>query len=90
VIFGILHRIPTWRKVLDECQRVLRPDGRMFLEEPSAWAVRIWDLFFHWNHPREALFNRKELEDQLRMSGFLLARRIGVSGFWSYCVRKNA
>ena len=36
-----------------------------------------------------ALFGRAELEDQLRMSGFSLARRIGVPGFWSYCVRKN-
>jgi ubiquinone/menaquinone biosynthesis C-methylase UbiE len=89
VIFGILHHIPAWRKVLDECQRVLRPDGRMFLEEPTAWAVRIWDFFFRWNHPREALFGRAELEDQLRLSGFSLAGRIGVPGFWSYCVRKN-
>ena len=80
VIFGILHDIPAWRKVLDECHRVLWHDGRMFLEEPAAWAVRIWDLFFQWNHPREALFSRTELEDQLRMSGFSLARRIGVPG----------
>jgi len=36
-----------------------------------------------------ALFGRAELEDQLRLSGFSLAGRIGAPGFWSYCVRKN-
>ena len=89
VIVGILHHIPSWRGVLDECHRVLRPGGKTFLEEPAARAVLIWDFFFRWNHPREALFSRMELEDQLRMSGFSLARRIGVPGFWSYCIRKN-
>lgn len=88
VIFGILHHIPVWRRVLEECHRVLRPGGKMFLEEPGARAVRIWDFFFRWNHPKEALFSRRELEEQLRAAGFTLARRIGVPGFWSYCVRK--
>lgn len=89
VIFGILHHIPAWRDVLEECHRVLRPGGKMFLEEPSARAVRIWDFFFRWNHPREAMFNRMELENQLRRVGFSLSGRIGVPGFWSCCVTKN-
>jgi ubiquinone/menaquinone biosynthesis C-methylase UbiE len=89
VIFGILHHIPAWREVLDECHRVLRPGGKTFLEEPAARAVRIWDFFFRWNHPPEALFSRTELENQLEWAGFSLARRIGIPGFWSYCVTKN-
>jgi ubiquinone/menaquinone biosynthesis C-methylase UbiE len=88
VIFGILHHIPAWREVLKECHRVLRPGGKVFLEEPAARAVRIWDFFFGWNHPREALFSRKELEDQLGIIGFSSIRRIGVPGFESYCAEK--
>ena len=89
VIFGILHHIPAWRAVLQACHRVLRPQGRIFLEEPSAGAVRIWDFFFRWNHPREALFSRMELESQLQRTGFVLTKRIGVPGFWSYCVQRR-
>ena len=41
VIFDILHHIPRWREVLSECGRVLRPGGSLFLEEPSAFAIRL-------------------------------------------------
>jgi ubiquinone/menaquinone biosynthesis C-methylase UbiE len=57
VIFGILHHIPKWRDVLRECHRVLRPGGKLFLEEPTVTAITIWDSVFRWNHPKEALFS---------------------------------
>ena len=32
---------------------------------------------------------RLELENQFGMAGFSLVRRIGIPGFWSYCVKKE-
>lgn len=89
VVFGILHHIPKWREVICECCRVLRPGGRIFLEEPAGGAVRLWDKFFKWNHPEEAMFSRKELESHLREIGFTIVRRLGIGVGGSYCVRKG-
>jgi len=87
-IFGILHHIPKWRGVLAECHRVLRPGGRLFLEEPVPWTVRAWDRVFHWEHPEEAMFGRKELESQFARLGFAVVRRLRCVPAMVYCVRK--
>jgi ubiquinone/menaquinone biosynthesis C-methylase UbiE len=89
VIFDILHHIPKWREVIKECHRVLKVGGKMFLEEPSATAIRLWDAMFHWNHPKDALFSRRELEDCLREVGFAVRRRLPVLPFRMYCVEKR-
>ena len=89
VIFDILHHIPEWRQVVRECHRVLKVGGRMFLEEPSATAVRLWDAIFHWDHPKDALFSRSELEAHLREVGFTIRRRLPVLPFRMYCLEKR-
>jgi len=89
VVFGILHHIPNWRDVICECHRVLRPGRKLFLEEPTARVLRIWDAVFPWNHPKEALFSRKELEKQVKSVGFSLTGRRGLLGFWSFCFTKG-
>ncbi|MGO8749736.1 MAG: class I SAM-dependent methyltransferase [Thermoguttaceae bacterium] len=89
VIFDILHHIPQWRQVVQECHRVLKPGGKMFLEEPSATAIRIWDAIFHWDHPRDALFSRRELEDHLRAVGFTIWRRLPILPFRMYCLERR-
>jgi ubiquinone/menaquinone biosynthesis C-methylase UbiE len=89
VIFDILHHIPKWREVVKECHRVLKIGGRMFLEEPSATAIRLWDAVFHWDHPKDALFSRRELEDHLVEAGFTIRRRLSVPPFRMYCVEKR-
>lgn len=83
VVFDILHHIPAWRGVVAECGRVLRPGGRVFLEEPAGSAVLAWDFFFRWDHPKEAAFSRRELAAQLRACGFHLVRRLGILAFSS-------
>ncbi|MGW8257064.1 MAG: class I SAM-dependent methyltransferase, partial [Thermoguttaceae bacterium] len=77
VIFGILHHMPAWRQVIEECHRVLRPEGMLFLEEPMAFTIRVWDAIFHWQHPKDALFNRSELEKTVKGVGFSLNGRRG-------------
>jgi ubiquinone/menaquinone biosynthesis C-methylase UbiE len=85
VIFDILHHIPRWREVLSECGRVLRPGGTLFLEEPSASAVRLWDSFFHWGHPKDAMFTWRELEARLNDVGFTVKHRCRLWPLRSYC-----
>ena len=89
VIFDILHHIPEWREVIGECHRVMRPGGRMFLEEPWSSAVRVADAIVHWNHPQDAQFSRRELEDQFRAVGFAIAKKLLVWPFKFYCVEKS-
>lgn len=69
VIFGVLHHIPEWRKVIDEIARVLKPDGRLFLEEPRGVDIKFFDFFFRWGHP-DSDFGLRPLEDHLRSRGF--------------------
>jgi ubiquinone/menaquinone biosynthesis C-methylase UbiE len=89
VIFGILHHIPKWRQVLKECHRVLKPGGRLFLEEPSATAIKLWDKIFKWGHPDDGLFSFRQLEEHLQSLGFVIRHRLGVRLFRSYCIAKS-
>ena len=89
VIFDILHHVPEWRQVVRECHRVLKVGGKLFLEEPSATAVRLWDAVFHWDHPKDALFGRRELDAHLRKVGFTIRRRLLVLPLRIYCLEKR-
>jgi ubiquinone/menaquinone biosynthesis C-methylase UbiE len=89
IIFDILHHIPRWREVVQECHRVLEIGGTMFLEEPSAISIRLWDAMFHWDHPKNALFSRRELEAHLREVGFAIRRRLPALPFGMYCLEKR-
>ena len=89
VIFDILHHIPKWRQVVRECHRVLKVGGQLFLEEPSATAIRLWDAIFHWDHPTDALFSRLELEDRLREVGFVIRKRLPVLPFRMYQLERQ-
>jgi len=69
VIFGVLHHIPEWRKVIDEIARVLKPDGQLFLEEPRGADVKLFDFFFRWGHP-DSDFGLRAMEEYLMSCGF--------------------
>jgi ubiquinone/menaquinone biosynthesis C-methylase UbiE len=69
IIFGVLHHIPAWRKVLDEIARVLKPTGSLFLEEPRGVDVKFFDFFFKWGHPNTD-FGLKAMEEYLETLGF--------------------
>lgn len=69
IIFGVLHHIPEWRKVLDEIARVLKPNGQLFLEEPRGVDVKFFDFLFRWGHP-DSDFGLKFVEEHLKSRGF--------------------
>lgn len=88
VIFGILHHVPEWRKVLKECYRILKVGGEIYVQEPCKRFIIIWDFFFRWHHPQEALFSLFEFEGHLRKTGFLILNRRNFAGMGIYQARK--
>lgn len=75
VIFGILHHVPRWARVIQETRRVLRAGGEIFVEEPSEFLIRPWDRLFNWGHPADAQFRLDALELELEHAGFALEGR---------------
>ena len=69
IIFGVLHHIPEWRKVIDEIRRVLKPNGSFFLEEPRGMDIKLFDFFFRWGHP-DSDFGMNRMIDYLQSHGF--------------------
>jgi ubiquinone/menaquinone biosynthesis C-methylase UbiE len=69
IIFGVLHHIPEWRKVIDEVQRVLTPNGSFFVEEPRGTDLKLFDFFFRWGHP-DSDFGVNRMEEYLKSHGF--------------------
>jgi ubiquinone/menaquinone biosynthesis C-methylase UbiE len=88
VIFGVLHHIPEWRKVVSECARVLREGGKLFLEEPDGSGLAKWDRMFHWDHATHGIFYLRDLEQELATSGFEINRQVKGLVFGVYAAQK--
>ena len=89
VVFGILHHIPAWRTVLSEIERVLAPDGSLFIEELQKASTKMLDRLFHWHVP-EAGFTFAELETGMMDAGLEILETRAYGFFNSYCARKPA
>lgn len=75
IIFGILHHISGWRRVIPQIHRILKPTGVFFVEEPSRTLIRTFDFFLRWGHDPAALFSLREFEKTLKENGFTISRR---------------
>lgn len=75
IIFGVLHHIPEWRKVIDEVRRVLKPNGRFFVEEPRGMDLKLFDFFFRWGHP-DSDFGIHRMEQYLTSHGFKICNKV--------------
>jgi ubiquinone/menaquinone biosynthesis C-methylase UbiE len=69
IIFGVLHHISRWRKVLDEIARVLKPSGILLLEEPRGMDIKLVDFLFRWGHP-DTDFGLKAMEEYFKLNDF--------------------
>ncbi len=74
IIFGVLHHIPEWRKVIDEVQSVLKPGGSFFVEEPRGMDLRLFDFFFRWGHP-DSDCGILRMEQHLKSGGFKICNK---------------
>lgn len=79
LIFGILHHIPGWPRALAEAARLLRPGGRLFVEEPDAPLLALWDRALNWGHPVTG-FSLRGLCQALDGASFRLERSLEIPG----------
>ncbi len=87
IIFGVLHHIPEWRKVIDEIQCVLRPGGSFFVEEPRGLDLKLFEIFFRWGHP-DSDFGSDRMEQYLKSRGFRMCNKQWTPLMTMYRVQK--
>lgn len=75
VVFGILHHIPGWRTVINEVNRVLKPNGEFYVLEPFKSFIKVVDVVLKFNHEDAALFKKKEFEDNIIENGFIINKK---------------
>lgn len=88
LIFGILHHIPQWRRVLAECRRVLRPGGMLFVEEPDGRLIKLFDSVMRLGHPADARFALDEFEEGITGNGFSITEKRKLAGFGMFSAVK--
>lgn len=84
--FGIIHHVPDWRDALSEIHRVLRPGGRLYMEE----VLRKFILGPVWrrvlDHPLYDRFDLPELERALVAAGFEIVATDQLFGDFAWVV----
>ncbi len=68
--FCILHHVEGWRTFFDECHRVLREGGSIYIADLSKRCIHICDALLHWGHEEKALFTFEEFEREANLRGF--------------------
>jgi ubiquinone/menaquinone biosynthesis C-methylase UbiE len=69
MIFGALHHIPEWKKVIEEVSRVLKPGGKFFIDDPNARFVLLCMKFMRMEHDEAGLFDLNDLHAELGARG---------------------
>ena len=85
--FCILHHVEGWRRFFDECHRVLRDDGSIYIADLSKRCIHIVDAILHWGHAEEALFSLQEFEEEANRRGFKTVRKandLGLEGYFRF------
>ncbi len=84
--FCILHHVEGWRTFFDECHRVLKDNGSIYIADLSRRCIHIVDALLHWGHAEEALFSLQEFEEANRR-GFKTVRKandLGLEGYFRF------
>ena len=85
--FCILHHVEGWRTFFDECQRVLKDGGSIYVADLSKRCIHIVDALLHWGHAEEALFTLQEFEAEANKRGFETVQKandLGLEGYFRF------
>ena len=85
--FCILHHVEGWRTFFDECHRVLKDDGSVYIADLSKRCIHMIDAILHWGHAEEALFTLREFEEEANQRGFKTIRKasdLGLEGYFRF------
>ena len=85
--FCILHHVEGWRTFFDECHRVLKDGGSIYVADLSRRCIHIVDALLHWGHDERALFTLKEFEAEANRRGFKTLRKandLGLEGYFRF------
>ncbi len=83
----ILHHVEGWRSFFDECRRVLKDGGCIYIADLSRSCIHIVDALLHWDHAEEALFSFEELEREANRRGFRTVKKaidLGMEGYFRF------
>ena len=85
--FCILHHVERWRTFFDECRRVLKDGGCIYIADLSRSCIHAIDALLHWDHAEEALFSFEELEREANLRGFRTVKKaidLGAEGYYRF------
>ena len=85
--FCILHHVEGWRTFFDECRRVLKDGGSVYIADLSRRCIHMVDAVLHWGHAEEALFTLRELEEEANRRGFRTVHKasdLGLEGYFRF------
>ena len=83
----ILHHVEGWRTFFDECHRVLKDDGSIYIADLSKRCIHMVDAILHWGHAEEALFTLREFEAEANKRGFSTVHKandLGLEGYFRF------
>ena len=75
--FGAIHHVPRWARCIAELKRVLKPGGKLALEEFSidtfsGFPGALWRRLLR--HPYEQMFSTRQFVREARAAGFRIDR----------------
>ena len=85
--FCILHHVEGWRAFFDECRRVLKDGGCIYIADLSRRCIHLVDAVLGWDHAEEALFSFEELEREANSRGFRTVKKaidLGLEGYFRF------